>query len=250
MKIVQLNIWMGQLLHPALSFIDSETPDILCAQEVLSTKNGTGLFASYQTHERLSERFPYCFFAPTFSFESLGEVCKYGNAIYSKHPLSDMNAEFTVGAYQDNVSIGGLKEGGEIRNIQTCKVSPGGENPFYVANHHGYHYADSTGNGNSYSEASMRNVAAVLMKIEGPLVFCGDLNANPTSKTIHELDALSLRNLTVEYGLNNTLSKVHRFNHDLVVDYIFISQDFKPKSFRSSDDIVSDHKPLILESEF
>ncbi|SRR6266702_1998373 len=250
MKIIQLNIWLGHILHPALSFIDSEAPDILCAQEVLSAKNGTGLFGSYQTHERLSERFPFSFFAPTFSFESLGELCQYGNAIYSKHALSQEKVIFTAGAYQEKTTIVGLKENGEVRNIQTCKVSPSDKRHFYIANHHGYHISNSTGDGNSDSETSMQNVAAELKKIEGPLVFCGDLNVNSSSKTIHELDTLGLQNLTVEYGLSNTLSKVHRFNYDLAVDYIFLSENFKPKAFKSSDGIVSDHKPLILEFEY
>ncbi len=250
MKVVQLNTWLGHLLDPTLSFIDSEAPDILCAQEVLSTQNGTGLFGSYQTHERLSERFPYSFFAPTFSFKSLGELCQYGNAIYSKHALSDEKVKFTVGAYQENITLADLKEYGEIRNVQMCRVSPDGKRPFYIANHHGYHISDSTGDGDSNSEASMQNVAAELKNIEGSLIFCGDLNANSASKTIHMLDTLGLQNLTTEYSLTNTLSEVHRFNHDLVVDYVFLSKDFKPIAFKASDEIVSDHKPLIVEIDF
>lgn len=246
MKIIQLNIWLGHLLHPALDFIDSESPDILCAQEVISSEKGHDLFGFLQTHERLCERFPYNFMAPTYSFNALGQVCKYGNAIYSKHPIRNKNVEFTTGIYQEAVEIGSLKQLGEIRNVQYCEVTPKGQESFCIANHHGYH--NETGiDSTAGSEDSMLNTAKILKKVKKPLILCGDLNASPTSKTIHELDSVGLRNLSVDYRLRSTLSKVHRLSFDFVSDYIFISPELSIKSFRESNLITSDHKPLILE---
>jgi endonuclease/exonuclease/phosphatase family metal-dependent hydrolase len=246
MKIIQLNIWLGHLLHPALDFIDNEAPDILCAQEVISAEKGHNLYAFLQTHERLSERFPYNFMAPTHSFNALGQICKYGNAIYSKHPISNMNVEFTVGSYKEAVDIDSLKQLGEIRNLQYCEITPKGQKSFYVANHHGYHNATGT-DSTAGSEASMSHVAKTLKKIKQPLIFCGDLNASPASKTLHELDNLGLRNLSVDFRLQNTLSKAHRLDFDFVCDYIFTSPELPVKSFKDSNLVVSDHKPLILE---
>jgi endonuclease/exonuclease/phosphatase family metal-dependent hydrolase len=246
MKIIQLNIWLGHLLHPALDFIERESPDILCAQEVISSDKGHNLFAFLQTHERLSEHFPYKFMAPTYSFNALGQICRYGNAIYSKHPITNTSVRFTSGNFQETIEIDSLKQLGEIRNIQYCEITPKGNNSFYVVNHHGYHNPtgiDSTAG----SEASMQNVATILKELKKPLIFCGDLNASPSSKTLHELDSLGLRNLSIDFGLQNTLSKVHRLDFDFVCDYIFTSPEISVKSFKESSLITSDHKPLILE---
>jgi len=50
----------------------------------------------------------------------------------------------------------------------------------------------------------------------------------------------------VERHLTNTLSPVHRRKRGLVSDYIFVSPSLKVSDFRANDDIVSDHKALVL----
>lgn len=245
MKVIQVNIWMGHLLHPLLKLIDEQKPDVLCAQEVLSAQSGHGLYDFYQAHQRLAERFPHHFFAPTYSFNALGEICNYGNAIYSKYPLSERKVVFTVGEFIEEITIESLKRHGEIRNVQYCKVATEGQASFTIANHHGYHNRDF--DGAPESVASMRNAAAALEEVSGPLILCGDFNANPTSETVRQLDGLGLRNLSAEHAIRNTLSKVHRFDFEFVSDYILVSPEISPVKFSELDVIVSDHKPLIAD---
>lgn len=245
MKIIQLNIWLGHLLNPALAFIDREDPDILCAQEVYSSEAGLGLFDAYQTHQRLSELFPYQFFASTFSHQVLGETVEYGNAIYSKFPIHDESVDFTHGHYVENQTVKNFAH--NIRSVQQCKVTLPDGKTISIANHHGYHSTNFSGTDESV--ASMRQAARSLQKAQAPLIFCGDLNVNQTSQTVHELDVLKLRNLAAEFELTTTLSSAHRFTHNLTCDYIFVTPSIKVDNFYASDAVVSDHKALILDFE-
>jgi len=166
MKIIQLNIWLGHIVDAALAFVQREDPDVLCAQEVNSAHNGHKLFASYQTHQRLSERFPYQFFAPAYSYEALGETVQYGNAIYSKLPLENTSVTFTAGAYKNGLTINSGDF--EIRNLQICEISQHGQT-LTVANHHGYH---TTGRDDTDDTiASMRLAAARLSQVTTPLCY-------------------------------------------------------------------------------
>jgi len=245
MKVIQLNIWLGHLLNPALAFIDRENPDILCAQEVFSCEAGLGLFDYYQTHQRLFERFPYQFFASTFSLQVLGEPVEYGNAIYSKFPIHDESVDFTHGQYTQNQTVKNFEH--NIRSVQQCKVTLPDGKTISIANHHGFHGTNF--NGTDASVASMRKVATSLQAADTPLIFCGDLNVNQASQTAHELDILKLRNLAAEFEIKTTLSSAHRLALELACDYIFVSPSIKVDKFYASDAVVSDHKALILDFE-
>ncbi len=241
MKIIQLNLWLGHILDAALAYIDRENPDVLCAQEVNSAEHGYGLFASYQTHQRMSELFPYQFFAPTYSYQALGETVQYGNAIYSQLPLENTSVTFTAGAYKDNRTIG--SRGFEIRNLQVCEVNHG-DGVLTIANHHGYHTPSPEDTADTI--ASMHQTAKRLRQVKTPLVLCGDMNAGPTSRTLAQLEPLGLRNLTVEHHITHTLSSVHRIKAGAVSDYILVSPNLTVTGFHEANEIVSDHKALAL----
>lgn len=243
MKVIQLNLWLGHLLHPALSFVKHEDPDILCAQEVYSCENGIGLLAEYQTHQQLSKIFPHSFYAPTFSAQVYGEVAHYGNAIYSKFPITNQSITFTWGEFSEGQTIQGFKK--NSRNLQVCDITMGAGRAVTVANHHGYHNLNFKGTDEAV--ASMQKVASSLKQFDRDLIFCGDLNASTTSNTICELDGLNLINLSLENKLKTTLSSVHRFKRNLVCDYIFVSPALKVNSFQAADTLASDHLPLILD---
>lgn len=241
MKVMQLNIWFGHLLIPALSLIDDEAPDVLCVQEVMSSAHGYPLFDTYQTHERLCERFAYSFFSPTFSFDALGETCDYGNAIYSNYPISEESVDFTNGVYDPKLTI--KTAGSNIRNVQHCTLTLEAGKTVTIANHHGFH--NRSPEGSPEAVASMRQVRESLEKITTPLIVCGDLNANPGSATLHELDALELRNLSTEFKVMTTLSSLHRLQEALVSDYMLVSPSLGVEDFHVSDSLVSDHRALI-----
>lgn len=92
----------------------------------------------------------------------------------------------------------------------------------------------------------MHKTKLSLEKVTGPLILCGDLNVNPTSATLRDLDSLNLKNLTVDFGLTTTLSSAHRLNRDLVSDYILVSPTLAVASFYMPEMMVSDHNALVV----
>jgi endonuclease/exonuclease/phosphatase (EEP) superfamily protein YafD len=83
-----------------------------------------------------------------------------------------------------------------------------------------------------------------ISKLEGPVIFGGDLNALPGSKSIKELNKFALDS----YMANNIYGKA-TFNTEfpfLRLDYIFCI-DLLPVKSEVLNDIVSDHFPLYSE---
>lgn len=243
MKLIQLNMWMGHLMHPALAFIDEQAPDILCAQEILQSDTAHPLFDYFQLHERLCERFAYQYFSPTLSFWSSGVTVQLGNAMYSRLPLTNTATAFTSKQYTPDQTADTYVR--NIRNIQRAQLELPDGRRLTIANHHGFHDVDPLGN--EQTVEAMHKAAQFLGEVSGPLVFCGDLNVLPESPALRELDDLGLRNLTAEHGIATTLSTATRVKRDVACDYIFINDEIKLEKFHAGEVVVSDHKPLILE---
>ena len=90
----------------------------------------------------------------------------------------------------------------------------------------------------------MRKVANIVKSLDGPIVMCGDFNIIHEAPAMRELDFL--RDLTYEYGIDNTLSGL-KFNGKVACDHILVNDAVRVKRFRVLDDIVSDHKALVAE---
>ncbi len=244
MKIIQVNAWMGNLLYPLLDFVKEQAPDIVCMQEVFSSDLTVGFDAArFKVLEAFQELFPYSFFAPTSSFEYVSQSVKHGNAIFSKHRIGGKQTTFVNGTYTDLT-----KDSFDynIRNLQSCTVELAGR-PVSIVNHHGYHQLSDTGNAKSVE--CMRIVVDHLKTIKNPLILCGDLNVAPHSEPIRLIEqALDLNNHVTLNDVKTTLSDVFRVKDlKVVCDYIFTSKDITINRFTVSDQIVSDHKALILE---
>jgi len=247
MKLIQVNTWLGHLMHPLLNYIDQEQPDIICAQEILQSDSRNPLFDVYNTGDELAKRFPYHFFAPTYDFESLGAKVMQGNAIYSRFPITDPETHFITGKYQSNQLTANFAR--NIRNLQICTITLPDSKALTVANHHGFH--DLNPLGNQRTVEALECVADQLATKPRPLIFCGDLNVNPSSPALKALDKLKLHNLSTLHKLPATLSTAHRIpnSQEIVCDYVFISEEIKVVNFTASEVVISDHKPLVLEFE-
>jgi endonuclease/exonuclease/phosphatase family metal-dependent hydrolase len=241
-KLIQINVWLGNLMPSLFKFLEQEQPDIICTQEILSTSLSLPMLPNYQIQERLSERFAYQFFAPTLSFMVAGSEVVLGNAVYSQHPIENPRTVFTYGEYLARQEASNFED--NVRNLQLCEIHAG-DKVLTVANHHGYHELDPLGSAQTIE--SMQRAAAALASVNGPLIICGDFNINPASPAMREFDNLKLHNLTTEYQVDSTLSPASRVEHPVICDYIFTSDGIKVKSFEAADQIVSDHKALTVE---
>jgi endonuclease/exonuclease/phosphatase family metal-dependent hydrolase len=244
-KIIQANVWFGRLLPSLLEFIKEEQPDVLCTQEDLITPDGFAAPTDPEVHERLAEQFPYQFFAPAITFDLEDRTVTQGNAIYSRWPIENKRTIFTSGSFSDEKAVGDFDY--NVRNIQLATVRMGNGKELTVANHHGHHELNAAGSERSVE--SMRQAAGTLAIVGGPLIVCGDFNVNPQSPAMRPFDDLKLHNLTVEHGLTNTLSTASAVPRAVVCDYILVNNEVQVKSFGVSEQVVSDHKALIMEFE-
>jgi endonuclease/exonuclease/phosphatase family metal-dependent hydrolase len=243
LKIVQLNIWQGRLLNQIIAFLEHEKPDIICLQEVYSSGLETPLLPFFSGLEHIQRTFPeyHTFFSPISSMDVLGLKVSYGNAILSRFPLEDTETFEINGSYQFVHTPDEMDS--NTRNLQRVSVvAP--ESSFTLLNHHGYWEPSAVGS--DITAAKMQLVADIVSKSHQPLVLVGDLNIAPHSPAMAPIQA-QLRDLTQEYKLSSTLSKLSRIQ-DVPCDHICVSKDILVDELRSdSSELLSDHLPLILE---
>jgi endonuclease/exonuclease/phosphatase family metal-dependent hydrolase len=241
MKIIQLNIWGGKLGQQIIDFLRSENPDFVCMQEVNDLKGRAG-YKFFATLNEIKEEahFSDAFMSPTYSYRYMERELKYGNAILSKFPIISTKTVFTNGGYKRNFDV--TKDDGNIRNLQLATVEIDGI-LLNILNHHGYHIHGSKA-GNDETVRQMRVIADVINSITGPTILCGDFNLAPDSQSIAIIND-KLTNLSVTHKLQRTYSQFSII--DEVCDYIFVNGQVKVRDFKMSDELISDHKALILE---
>lgn len=245
MKIIQLNIWQGKLGKPIVDFLNAEKPDFVCMQEVNDLKGRSG-YKFFATLDEIKEAtgFDHSFMSPTYSSRYMERELEYGNAMLSRLPFKSTDTVFTHGSYIRNFDIEkDDQDADNNRNLQIVSVETDGTT-FNLLNHHGY-WLYGTKAGNEETLRQMKLIAAEVRKLKGPVIMCGDFNLAPSSESIAVLDR-ELISLSVKYGLKRTIHP--RFNVvDEMIDYIFVNDQVKVSSFTMSEELVSDHKALIME---
>lgn len=242
MKLVQLNVWQNRLDRQIMQFLVGEQPDIMCLQEICSSDTTMPFFQGLHGFEAIREAFPdyYHYFSLCFDAPVFGSRCYFGNATFSRFPLTETETVFTNSTYQSAETPDTTTT--NIRNLQLMTVQSA-EGNFRLANHHGF-WAPN-GMGNEESVKNMEKVAAILGQLPQPLLFSGDLNVvakSPAMKPIHAL----LRDLTHENDVPTTLSDFGKVPN-VPCDHICISDGIAAKNFVVSDELISDHKALIFE---
>lgn len=164
----------------------------------------------------------------------------YGNAILGMMPFTSNKTVFTRGEYMRNFDID--KNDGNVRNLQVATVDVKGK-PLYILNHHGYWLLRNKA-GDEETLRATRIIAKTIQQLSGPIILCGDFNLAPTSESIGIINDL-LSNLSVVNKLSRTYTQLSPVNE--VCDYIFVNGEIKVKSFKMSDELVSDHKALVME---
>lgn len=243
MKIVQLNIWGGKLGQQIIDFLNEEKPDFVCMQEVNDLKGRAG-YKFFATLDEIKEGagFDEAFMSANYSSGYMERKLEYGNAILSKLPFKSTKTVFTRGEYKQNFDI--VNDDGNIRSLQVAQIQVNGTT-LNILNHHGYHLGINK-SGDDETMRQMGLIADVIDKLQGPIIFCADLNLNPSSESVKIIDK-KLTNLSAANNLKRTYNQFSAVNE--VCDYIFINELVKVINFKMSDELLSDHKALILEFE-
>jgi len=243
MKIVQVNIWQGKLGLQIMDFLKAVKPDFVCMQEVNDLPGRAG-YKFFATLNELKEAggFDHSFLSATYTSRYMERKLRYGNAIMSHLPLTSTETIFTHGEFVENFDI--TKDDGNIRNLQHVTVEVNGKT-LHILNHHGFRIPETKA-GNEDTLRSMRTIADVIARLDGPVILCGDFNLAPDSESINVLNS-KLRNLSIENGLKRTYTDLSIVN--TVCDYIFVNDRVQVEHFEMSDALISDHKALILDFE-
>ncbi len=241
MKIIQANIWGGKLGQQIIDFLWTEKPDFVCMQEVNDLKGRAG-YKFFATLDEIKEEtgFSNAFMSPAYSSRYMERELEYGNAILSKFPFVSTKTIFTRGDYKRNFDV--EKDDGNIRNLQLATVDFNGK-PLHILNHHGHHVPDTKA-GNDETARQMQIIADTIDSIEEPIILCGDFNLSPDSKSLAILND-KLTNLSITHNLKRTYNQFSSVNE--VCDHIFINDGIKVERFQMSEELISDHKALVLE---
>jgi len=254
MKIIQVNTWCGRISGSLLRLIAQEKPDIICVQEVYDTGGKTlKVFADQFNILYDIGNISGCtniYFSPTWDFELGGNSVAFGNAILSRYPISNQKEEFTSGERHtktpDNDGIP------NTRKWQSCVIQVQDKTPITIFNYQGY--LANKDRGDEKTVQTLSSLKAAIEQAQGPVIVCGDFNLSPDTEGITFIDEAGLKNLTTDYKVKTTLSEAHYApmpdRGRVACDYILTSEEIKINNFSVSEEIVSDHKALILDFDF
>lgn len=257
MKLVQINAWQGRVSGALARFIEQEKPDIICMQEAYIPSEDVipALADQYNFLEKIRKAsgLENEFFAKGWNFMLGTNIIEAGSVILSRFPISD-HQEFHP--FNHHYTAEGRHN--HLRNAQAwqaCTLTLPNGQALSLSNYHGYiDDVDGVhGMGTERTVEVMRKVADRLEPLPRPLIFAGDLNIWPESPAFREFDKLGLTDLGEKFGIRGTLSPIHRASDadkDISTpDHVLVSPEIRVQKFTVSDEIVSDHKALILEFE-
>lgn len=167
----------------------------------------------------------------------------FGNCIISKFPIKSSDTVFTGEEYNADFDV--LNHSFNVRNLQHVVLELPGGSVLNVLNHHGHH-VNQHKNGDSETMRQCGIIADKIKEIDGKVIVTGDFNLAPHSESLELINVL-LTNLSIKAELETTRTQLTHKTE--VCDYIFVSDGIKVQSFKALDDIVSDHKALVMDFE-
>ncbi|MFH1193064.1 MAG: endonuclease/exonuclease/phosphatase family protein [Candidatus Jorgensenbacteria bacterium] len=249
MRLVDLNLWWGDIHEPLLAFIKEQAPtaDIFCFQEMVAwsreNNSSTRDEVLYGEIQSLLPDFNSSFVAMQDFPDALrGPNRCLGLAIFVRKTaaVADFGSFFAYGARSEFDPNDVKKMPG---TVQYARLSAGGRE-YTIANFHGLAVWPKTDTPERLEQS--RTIANFLAGIRSPKILCGDFNLFPDTKSIALLEE-GMTNLVKKYRVPLTRSRLFYLGEDKISDYILISPDISVQDFSVPDVAVSDHLPLILD---
>ena len=232
-------------MKPLIELLEEEQADFLCLQEVVSFDGEiySLLGTVEEMQSELTNPYPELYYSPGIRFDFMHKQAEWGNAILSRFPMQKKKTEFTHLSFIDNFNFDDYDY--NARNFQHCVIKTDTGKTLNLLNHHGYHIPDHK-NGNDETLRQMKQLGEYIDRLEGPVILAGDFNLSPSSKSLQEINS-RLDNLPVKHRLKSTRTSLTRKTE--ICDYIFVNKQVKAIGFKAPDNVVSDHKALVLEFE-
>lgn len=251
MKLICLNCWGGNLLHPLLAFIKQQSlsVDIFCFQEVFaSTSNVQQTNGSCpQLFSKLKEILPEfeAHYTPSWKGHDLKKIVDFeltfGLAIFVRRsfPIKDRGSTF-------------VHHGPELQAIRCVSDAPRSlqyvvidylDHPLSIVQFQGQHLPWTKDDTNARLTQSNK-VAAQLAALPGNKILCGDFNLSPETESLRILEK-DMCNLIKKYKISSTRTS-HFPYPNRFADYILVSPTLSITDFCVLPDEISDHSPLLL----
>ncbi len=240
MKILQLNAWGGKLGSQITALLQREQADVVCLQEAIRFPGGRSFLFDDIDSIVKKAGYEYISFSPHLGYPLMKRKAHMGLAILSKHPFVEINITPLRLSYNNDFDL--VDSDYNIQSLQHVSVEQD-KRLFHILNYHGYHIHEHK-NGSSETLRQCGLIRDHVRTLSGAVVLCGDFNLEPQSTSIALIED-SMTNLVAE--ANTTSTRTNLTTKQEVCDYIFTSNDLAVKHFVVLDDIVSDHRALVLE---
>ncbi len=246
-KIIQINIYKGRYLDSLVDFLKAENPDFITMQEVTEGSFNLSQGFGGNIFDLLKDRLGM---QGVYNFDLIcDDGAKMGNAVLGKHKLLE---SFVLTLR--NGRVYGRDEFAKLTRFETIPrhlidvVFKLGDTNLHVASWHGAWTAPPADTKETFRQSTL--VYKYLKALEGPFILGGDLNAIIGSKTVDIIGKVA-NNLMLDSPADMTTNpKVHKIAPlGFLIDYIFVSSEFKVKSLRVPQVTVSDHLPVVAEVE-
>ncbi len=265
-KLLTLNVSVFDENNEKLTqFFKDMSPDIICLQEV-TRKVDEWAFDSFITKgaiDKATPRLLYSFFAPNVIFKEFkqnnfhgkkifyhdfGGFIEFGNYIKSKFQIIEGTSVFVQHhfSYLDDSTWMENHQGKEPRMVQVADIKINPKQKLRLINYHGIWTRNKQGT--KRTKEACEQIVKLAAEVSHPSIICGDLNLFPNTESVKVLKD-NFVSLVDEYNVTRTRPKSNELSGEKrnVVDYIFVSREIKPISFKVIDSDVSDHLPLLLE---
>ena len=251
-KFIQINIFKGKYLDSLIAFLAQEDADFVAMQEVttrgfnLTADKGTNLFEELKA--RLGMEGVYH-----------GDLklrddpqSTFGNAVFSKHKI--LNKNVIVLKTFEPVTLEELEgeSAAEIRplisrHLLASRVELFGRE-IEIMSWHGAWTAPPIDTAETLRQA--RLVANYLNSLRVPFILGGDLNNTPDSKTVGMVNKVANNLMLGSNVVQTTHPRFHKIApRGYLIDYVFVSPDFRLVSIKAPQVLVSDHLPVVCVLE-
>lgn len=249
-KVIQVNIFKGKYLDALVDFLKREEPDFITMQEVTCGVVSNHLDKTTNLFEYLKNALGLSgVFHNDVQIANQPEAL-HGNAVFTKHKILESDhvvlktsRPLTEEEFHDPKFFPDFP-----RSIVDASCDFNGE-LIHILSLHGAWTAPPTDTPETIRQA--RQIASHLKGLGAPFVLGGDLNMPPEKETTKIISAAA-NNLMVGSGVKQTTHPtIHKIApRGFLIDYLFVSDDFKKIDLTVPEIIVSDHLPVIANLEF
>lgn len=248
MKLISLNLWGGRVHKELTSFLKehSETTDVFCFQEMYHQADGKFSNAKWADDGINLQLFDYIknllpghigIFYP--HFEDF-----WGLATFIRKDISILEEGEKFVHYSPSKEE--EQTGATSKNLQYISIELN-HKKVNIVNFHGLYGGKGFGKGDSDARIKQsENIVNFLKSFSGEIVFCGDFNLNPDTKSLKIIENMGLRNLITESGVISTRTSFYK-NEGKFADYTLVTNGVHVKKFEVLSDEVSDHNAMLLE---